>query len=119
MNKQILFWLAVPALAGLAFYSMASESGHARIDGKQAQSLVQAGARLVDVRTPSEFGTKHLPNAINIPVQQLGERMKELEPKDQPIVLYCRSGHRSGIAFDQLKGAGYSKLYDLGPMTAW
>lgn len=119
MKKQILFWLALPIVAGLAWFSMAAENTHARIDGTQAKSLVEAGARLVDVRTPAEFATKHLPNAVNIPVQQFGERMRELEPKDQAIVVYCRSGHRSGIAFEQLKGAGYSKIYDLGPMTAW
>ena len=85
----------------------------------RARELVGDGAKLVDVRTPEEYAAKHLPSAVNLPVQQLGDRMKELEPKDQPIVLYCRSGHRSGIAFDQLKKAGFSKVYDLGPISAW
>jgi phage shock protein E len=81
--------------------------------------LVQAGARLVDVRTRSEFAAKHIDGAINIPVQELSARMNELEPKDRGIVLYCRSGHRSGVAYEQLKAAGFTQLADLGPMTAW
>jgi phage shock protein E len=119
MKKKHLFWLAVPVVAAIGWFSLGTSASHSRIDVKEAQQLVQGGARLVDVRTPTEFATKHLPSAINIPVQQLSERLKELEPKDQGIVLYCRSGHRSGLAYDQLRNAGFTKLYDLGPMTPW
>jgi phage shock protein E len=90
-----------------------------RIASTEAQRLVQRGALLVDVRTQSEFQAHHLPNAVNVPVQELSSRLKELEPKDRPIVLYCRSGHRSGIARSQLQAAGFPKVYDLGPMSAW
>lgn len=92
---------------------------HERIDSKQAHALVQEGAKLVDVRTPAEFAEKHLPGAINVPVQELETRIKELEPKDQTLILYCRSGHRSGIAYDQLKKQGFTKLFDLGSISAW
>ncbi len=119
MKKSRLLWLAVPVIAVLGWFSLGSSATHHRIDGKEAQQLVEGGARLVDVRTPAEFETQHVPAAINIPVQQLSERMRELEPKDQSIVVYCRSGHRSGLAYEQLKSAGFTKLYDLGPMSAW
>jgi rhodanese-related sulfurtransferase len=87
--------------------------------GAQARELVQAGARLVDVRTPGEFAAGHLPGAINIPLQQLDDRLAELRPKDSPVVLYCRSGNRSGSAARTLKSAGFGRVYDLGSMSRW
>jgi rhodanese-related sulfurtransferase len=110
------------ALLGVALTvgcALGNSPPHSRIDGKQAHELVQAGARLLDVRTPQEFSQKHVDAAINIPVQELDNRLRELEPKDRPIVVYCRSGHRSALAYDKLKQAGYAQIYDLGPMTAW
>lgn len=118
MKKNKFVWLAAAALAVLAWWFFNSPH-HPRVDGATAQRLVQAGARLVDVRTTAEFQAKHIAGAINIPVQDLATRMKELEPKDRGIVVYCRSGHRSGMAYDQLKAAGFTQLADLGPMSAW
>jgi phage shock protein E len=87
--------------------------------GAYARQLVQAGARLVDVRTPGEFAAGHLPGAVNIPLQQLDDRLAELEPKGSPVVLYCRSGHRSGNAARTLKSAGFAAVHDLGSMSRW
>ncbi|HEY5962156.1 MAG TPA: rhodanese-like domain-containing protein [Polyangiaceae bacterium] len=92
---------------------------HSRVDSQKAHELARSGARLLDVRTVAEFNQKHVEAAVNIPVQELDARLRELEPKDRPIVLYCRSGHRSGIAYDKLTQAGYTNVYDLGPMAAW
>jgi rhodanese-related sulfurtransferase len=89
------------------------------LSSTEAKQLVQAGARLVDVRSPGEFASGHLPGAVNIPVQELDQRMSELEPKDAAIVLYCRSGNRSGSAARQLKAAGYGAVHDLGAMSRW
>lgn len=89
------------------------------VSGSDARALVEAGARLVDVRTPQEFAAGHLPGAVNIPVEEIQGRTKELAGKDQPIVLYCRSGARSGNAARILKTAGYSKVHDLGAMSRW
>ena len=77
------------------------------------------GARLVDVRTPSEFAAGHIPGAINIPLQQLDSRLTELQPKDTAVVLYCRSGSRSGNAARMLKNAGFAAVHNLGPMSRW
>jgi phage shock protein E len=118
MKPMNWIWLGTALPLLLAWWVLA-RPGHTRIDRAEAHRLVAAGAKLLDVRSPSEFGSGHLPSAINVPVQELQSRLKELEPKDQVLVIYCRSGHRSGIAFDQLKQAGFSRLYDLGPMSAW
>lgn len=85
----------------------------------EARRLVEAGARLVDVRTPQEFAAGHIPRAINIPVQELERRMGELTEKDRPIVVYCRSGIRSGSAARMLARAGYADVHDLGAMSRW
>lgn len=87
--------------------------------GSSARRLVERGALLLDVRTPAEFATDHIPGAINIPVQELDRRMGELGPKDKPVVVYCQSGRRSGRAARMLKEAGYAAVHDLGAMSRW
>jgi phage shock protein E len=119
MDKSQILWFAIPVAAVLGWRAMAVGTGHARVESNTAHELVQNGARLLDVRTKEEYGAKHLPDAINIPVQELSTRIRELEPKDAPIVVYCRSGSRSGIAYETLKAAGFTKVHDLGRMTAW
>jgi phage shock protein E len=74
---------------------------------------------VVDVRTADEFASGHVPGAVNIPYDQLPGRAAEIGPPSTPVVLYCRSGRRSGIAIDALQKAGFSKLYDLKTVTAW
>ena len=87
------------------------------VGGKAAMSTVkqkiEAGARIVDVRSPEEFRDGGYPGAVNIPLQVLGARMGEL-PKDRPVVLYCASGARSGLAARQLKAAGFVDVTNAG-----
>jgi phage shock protein E len=90
-----------------------------KVDGATAKALVAAGAKVVDVRTPDEFAYGHVPGALNIPFDEIGTRTAEIGPTSTPVVLYCRSGHRSGIAVETLSKAGYGKLYDLQSVTAW
>jgi phage shock protein E len=115
--EKMLPTLLVVAVAVVAAYFMFMKGGD--ISSMDARRLVQAGARLVDVRTPDEFAAGHIPGALNIPVQQLDARMSELRPKDAAVVVYCRSGHRSGNAARVLKSAGFAAVHDLGPMSRW
>ncbi|MBI5546045.1 MAG: rhodanese-like domain-containing protein [Deltaproteobacteria bacterium] len=91
----------------------------ARIDGQQARKLVNEGARLVDVRTPAEYADGHIDGALNVPLHEVLERSGELGAKDQPLVLYCRSGRRSALAAQKLQGLGFTLVYDLGSKSAW
>jgi phage shock protein E len=109
--------LLVVALVLLAGYLMFKKAGD--ISSAEAHQLVRDGARLIDVRTPGEFASSHLPGAINIPVQELEARSSELRPLDGGLVVYCRSGHRSGNAARTLKRAGFTAVRDLGPMSRW
>jgi rhodanese-related sulfurtransferase len=89
------------------------------IQGADARRMVAAGARLVDVRSAGEFANGHLPGAVNIPVQELDRRLAEVGPRDGELILYCRSGSRSGRAAALLRANGFTKVHNLGPMTAW
>jgi rhodanese-related sulfurtransferase len=73
---------------------------------------------LLDVRTPQEFASGHIPGAVNISVETLASRLNEVQT-GQPIVVYCRSGNRSAQAAQILASAGYSTLYDLGGIIDW
>lgn len=119
MRKSVIGFTLLVLVALTSWWWSRGPSGHERIDGGAARQLVTQGARLIDVRSPAEFNAGHIEGAINVPVEELSLRMKELEPKGAPIVLYCRSGRRSAAAFDQLRGAGFGALYDLGSMSSW
>lgn len=70
---------------------------------------------LLDVRTPEEFAAGHIAGAVNIPYDQIGDRIGELAiDKDTEIGLYCGSGRRAGIAIDTLEKMGFTQLENLG-----
>jgi phage shock protein E len=71
-------------------------------------------AVFVDVRSPQEFNDDHIPSALNIPLDQLMGRIDELAGIVGPIVLYCRSGNRSGMALHILQAEGMKNLYNGG-----
>ncbi len=118
MDSKLLIVAGVVLLAGWFWFGRGGSSAN-RVTSQRAHELVGQGARLVDVRTAAEFGSGHVAGAVNLPVQSLSGRLAELGAKDQPVVVYCRSGHRSQMAAQTLKAAGFSAIYDLGPMTAW
>jgi phage shock protein E len=88
------------------------------VSGATAQAIAAGGAVIVDVRTPGEFEAGHARGAVNIPFDQIAARAAEL-PRDRPLVLYCRTGRRSGIATAELQKLGFSAIYDFQSLTAW
>jgi rhodanese-related sulfurtransferase len=62
---------------------------------------------LLDVRTPEEFGAGHIPEAVNIPVDDLRSRLGEL-PRDREIAAYCQVGQRGYVATRILRQAGFN-----------
>jgi phage shock protein E len=69
--------------------------------------LKEKRGTIIDVRTKAEFAGGHIPNSINIPIQELEQRHKELEALEQPFILCCASGGRSGSAEQFLKTKGF------------
>ena len=67
---------------------------------------------IIDVRTVAEFEDGHIEGAINIPVDKLPDRLAELS-KDDELLVYCRTGNRSGAAVNILSDAGYMRIYHM------
>lgn len=89
------------------------------VDVPTAIALVAAGIQVVDVRTPAEFAAGHVPGALNIPFEEMERRHAELGPASTPVLLYCRSGRRSGIAAQVLRSKGFDRLYDFQVFDLW
>ena len=68
---------------------------------------------IVDVRTPHEFSENRVESSINIPLNTVPEKIKELK-KMQPIVMCCAAGIRSGQAVEFLKSNGFGEVYNGG-----
>ena len=82
------------------------------------QSAVQpekAKGVWIDVRSAEEFKEGHLQGALNIPHDQIVDRIKSVSPdKNAPVNLYCRSGRRAEAALTELKKAGYTNVTNHG-----
>jgi rhodanese-related sulfurtransferase len=85
------------------------------------QIQLERAPLIVDVRSEKEYAEAHIPGAVNIPHDQLGDRLSEIDAaKTDEIVVLCRSGYRAGIAEKMLSEAGFSNVRDLdGHMNAW
>ncbi len=76
--------------------------------------------RILDVRTGGEFETVHIPGSYNVPLDTLGEHVRDLADVEHPVVLVCQSGGRATQAHGQLTAAGKQTLHILeGGMTGW
>ena len=80
----------------------------------------QSGYIILDVRTPEEYSQGHIPNAINLPNENIGSAdMAQLPKKDQLIFVYCRSGRRSKEAAQKLVNLGYTNIVEMGGILDW
>lgn len=76
---------------------------------------------LIDVRSPEEYASGHIPGAINIPHKSIVNYLSELqEHKDKPIILYCRSGRRAKLAMRVLQEHDFTDVMHLeGDILGW
>lgn len=77
-------------------------------------ALRENKATIIDVREPYEFKADHIQGALNIPLGEVPGRIKELREMAKPLVLYCRSGNRSGQAANYLLANGFREVYNGG-----
>jgi len=116
---------AEPAPAATPATEPAPAAGLPDRDRALAHRLVeQEGGILLDVRSAKEFAEGHLPNAHHIPHDDVPARIEEIEQllggdKNTPIVVYCHSGHRAGIAKESLVEHGFSRVTNLGGKDDW
>ena len=90
----------------------------ATVSVDEAHQMYEDGTFVLDVRTPEEWNEFHAPNTTLIPLDELASRVNEL-PKDQPIVVVCRSGNRSQTGRDILLQAGFNATSMNGGLNAW
>lgn len=93
-----------------------------RADVRQVRELVarDADVALLDVRSPAEFETVHIPGSVNIPLDQLDSQLTALADRGRPLVLVCRSGARATQAQTKLAGVGCVNATVLdGGVLAW
>jgi len=73
------------------------------------------GALVIDVRSSAEFSSGHLPNSINLPLEEIETALpRRVKDKNQVLLLHCQSGMRSDLAKKKLNALGYSNAYNLG-----
>lgn len=90
------------------------------INFEQAKKIMDKEAAIVlDVRTEEEFVTGHICNAINIPIDELEERLFEIKDKDITLLVYCKSGARSAVACEILDINDYTNIYNIGGLVDW
>jgi phage shock protein E len=82
---------------------------------EMAREWLKKGATIIDVRSEGEFQEKHLPGAINIPLNRLGDEIARVAPnKEQLLLLHCLSGTRSAAGEATLRKMGYRNVFNLG-----
>lgn len=96
-------------------YKAGDEAKYDEITAAAAKEMIaKVNPLILDVRTPNEFYGGHIPGATLIPLQQLKQRISEIEKfKDKEILIYCRSGNRSTVAGEILIDEGFKKISNL------
>jgi len=85
----------------------------------EASTMRDSGAFILDVREPDEWNAGHIPGATLIPLGELASRVNEV-PKDQEVVVVCRSGNRSQQGRDILLSAGFTQVTSMaGGLNQW
>ncbi len=120
MKKLSALMLSVLLLAGCS--AAPKDIGYQQISSADAAALMESEENyiILDVRTPEEFSGGHIPNAINIPNESIGnEEIPQLPQKEQLILVYCRSGNRSKQASEKLAALGYTNIREFGGINSW
>lgn len=83
------------------------------INCSNAKDLIKKGAQLIDVRSRDEYSQGCLPGATSIPLEMI-HAAENMLSKEKPVILYCVSGRRSGMAKMVLENLGFDEVHNLG-----
>lgn len=113
-----------PSLSGTAASvpsQTSEEDPYHKITAEEAKKMMdEGGVVVVDVRTAEEYAQKHIPGAILVPNESIGEELPEALPDlDAVLLIHCRTGVRSKQASDKLASLGYRHIYDFGGIVDW
>ena len=115
INQNILL-ISIVVVSGLGLiWPMLTRTAANQVGAAAATQLINREAAIViDVRNPDEFAAGHLPDALNIPLDKLAERVGEIEKyKEKPVILCCAAGMRSGKGCAELAKLGFSRVHSL------
>ena len=122
INQNILL-ISIVVISGLGLlWPVFARSGKNEVNPAEATLLInREDAHIVDVREADEFAAGHLPEARNIPLAKLADRVNEIEKfKDKPLIVCCAAGMRSAKGCGELGKLGFSRVYSLaGGVDAW
>ncbi len=99
-----------------------SQNTYRQISMSEAQDMMnkEKDYIILDVRTQDEYKEGHIPNAICIPNETIGDKeIDKLPNKNQLIMVYCRSGNRSKQASEKLAKLGYTNIVEFGGLKDW
>jgi rhodanese-related sulfurtransferase len=121
LAKKALPWIIVGGvLLIIAVFSFKPAGGAVSVvDVAGVQKAAASGTRLVDVRSPGEFQSGHVPGAQSVPLDQLQSVAPQWN-KNAPVLVYCQTGSRSAQAVTMLQKLGFKKIlhFDKG-IVAW
>ncbi|MEY4591533.1 MAG: hypothetical protein RIR18_428 [Pseudomonadota bacterium] len=121
VQANAMLVLLVFVSGGLFFWSLFEKTGQGISPSEATLMINRDQVKVLDVRDSSEYAGGHLPDALNIPLNELANRHQELESfKEFPLLVYCASGGRSSRACADLSKRGFTKLHNLnGGVSAW
>ncbi|MDO4740691.1 MAG: rhodanese-like domain-containing protein [Eubacteriales bacterium] len=121
MLRYLPLFLIAVLLAGCAAPE-AEQGSYRQISMPEAVEMMaqEKDYIILDVRTEEEFAAGHIPGAVLLPNETIGdEPPEELPDKEQLILVYCRSGNRSKQASEKLVGLGYRNIVEFGGINSW
>jgi rhodanese-related sulfurtransferase len=131
MKNQYTFLaiVIVILLAGTVLYAASQKKdtavqqlSYTTITAQEAKKLMteNANAVIVDVRTRAEYDEIHIPGAVLVPNETIGNTApSQLPEKNALLLIYCRSGNRSRQAAEKLAALGYTQVYNFGGIINW
>ena len=88
------------------------------VSPSEAKERIGGGAQLIDVRTELEYEAGHIPGSRHVPLSEVQAESASLD-RGQPVILYCRTGNRSGPAADAFAASGWDAASIEGGLTGW
>jgi rhodanese-related sulfurtransferase len=120
-TSRTIITAAVVAIVVIG-YIVAQSSSVKTISVAETKTKIEKDTAVfvLDVRTPQEHNGERIAETVFIPVQELEQRIHELDQyKNRPMIVYCRSGHRSGIATEILVKNGFNAVSMAGGINQW